>query len=238
MPIDNSPAAKPQAKNSLTEVISKTATAEVVDSFLTDCAYNGRWDDLKISLRYPHVRAGLASRIWIMQDQAMGDGRTDDLCKALPSRLDAATAKTALDYPFRSKTWDLTLRMLNLGASISDDQFTQACDQFSDGADAYYRKVIEWAVHHEMVSWQHTLGFANLDDWQQLLERADRDANPSLYLVASGLMTAKQKRQAIQASTTEERLLLIVKNMTLPKRWQEQVPEAFRAAVLAYDLGV
>jgi hypothetical protein len=225
-------------KPSLAEVVSKSANAEDIDTFLNDCTFQGKWADLKVSLRYPQVRGRLSSHIWNMQDQAMGEGKTGDLLSALPLRLDAATAKVALNYPFKSKAWGLTLKMLQLGSRFSDDQFAEACVKFSERHDSYYRLVIEWSVRHQMVSWQHVLGFSNLDDWQQLLQRADLDSNPSLYLVASGIMTAKQKRQAIQESASEKRILLIIKNMDLPKRWQEQVPEPFREAVLAYDLGI
>jgi len=226
------------AKPDLSAAISKSAAADEVDSFLNDCTFQARWADLKVALRYPHVRARLASHIWDMQDQAMAEGKTAEFCSALPTRLDAATAKVAMNYPYQAKSSDLTQKMLALGAKVSEQQFADACEKYANKPDAYYRMVIELAVRHEMISWQHTLGFDNLDGWYELLTRADRDSNPSLYLVASWLMTAKQKRQAIQSCQTEARLLLLIKHMNLPKRWQEQVPEAFRAAALAYELGV
>lgn len=226
------------ARPSLSAAISKSAAAAEIDSFLNDCTFQGRWTDLKVALRYPHVRARLSSHIWDMQDQAMAEGKTAEFCSALPTRLDAATAKVAMNYPYEAKSSDLTLKMLALGAKVSDKQFSDACEKYASKPDAYYRMVIELAVRREMISWQHTLGFDNLDNWHELLKRADRDSNPSLYLVASWLMTAKQKRQAIQFCETEDRLLLMIKHMNLPKRWQEHVPEAFRAAALAYELGV
>lgn len=227
-----------QIKAGLPEATAKTATAEQIDAFLDDCTFKALWPDLKASLRYPQVRARLASHLWNLQDQAMGAGDTQALCEALPSRLDAASAELAINYPFKIKSWPLTLGMLKLGACISDAHFTEACEKFAEKPDGYYRLLIEWAINHQMVSWQHTLGFSNFADWQDLLTRAERDSNPVLYLVASGIMTAKQKRQALRESTSELRVLMIANNMKLPNRWREHVPEQFQAALLAYEIGI
>jgi hypothetical protein len=222
----------------LKAIADKSLDAEKIDDFLMSCAVNNRWSLLKSALRYPHVRARLSHRIWDIQEQAVGSNTVEALCAALPIRLDADTAREALKYPIGVKSWALTNGMLQLGAQILDEQFAHACNVYAFNPDPFFRQLIEWAVRKQMVSWQHTLGFNNYDDWEELVARADRDRNPALYLVASCIMNAKQKKTILKHSTTSDRVLLIVKNMDLPSHWQEAIPPNFRSEVLSCQLGV
>lgn len=222
----------------LKAVADKSSDTETVDDFLMSCAVNNRWSLLKSALRYPHVRARLSHKIWDIQEQAVGSNAVEALCAALPIRLDADSAKEALKYPIGVKSWALTNGMLQLGAQILDAQFVQACSVYAFNPDPFFRQLIEWAVRKQMVSWQHTLGFDDYDGWEELMARADQDKNPALYLVASCIMNAKQKKTILKHSATSDRLLLIVNNMDLPSHWQEAIPPNFRSEVLSCQLGV
>ena len=157
--------------------------------------------------------------LWLVVDEiaryALKDGNPKVLVKSLPNELRKVEWDLALNFVIKEHSVELLHIFLSKKAKPSFAMIERVSSLYNDKGGEFLQECLTLFIRK--VPWRQCLGFRSFDDWRDLIKRGFYDDNPSLFVMASAIMSSKDKIKLLHDSQSDPRIKGIIKHFYLPK---------------------
>lgn len=196
------------------------------------------WVFLKAFLRSPKARNSLWEILDDIQAQAFRTDHLAELSDALPKRLRTDEGLRALIFPVQVRSWEMASEAFDRGAMPGENLFRKVFDEYTREPNEFSKKFILRVARSHKLPWKRVFSFPDYADGFDLIKRADESDIRSYYVVASGVMTASEKRRLLRNIPDLHHLLKLMEHMELSPNWRKHLSPAMKAQLFQHELGL
>lgn len=144
----------------------------------------------------------------------------------------------AFRYASDHKNDSLMLELAKSGLLPPAGVVQNRSERFDISPDVDYKLLVNELMKNPRFSWQTVFSFADYSGYPDVIERANSQDMPHLYVLGFALMTDKQKHAYIKSIDDVSKLHVIELSMIMPKKWIEDLPDPIKAELLSKKLGL
>jgi len=180
----------------------------------------------------------IRNTLWLIIDEiaryALHNNETQSLVHALPAELRKVEWDLALNFAIKEQSSELLHIFLAKKAKPSFKMIDALSNLYNAKGGEFYKEALSLLIRK--VPWQQCLGFRSFDDWQDVIKRGHYQDNPSLFVIASSIMSSKDKIKFLSEAANNEKTAKVVKHMHLPKSALAKASPSIKKQYLMKDL--
>lgn len=182
----------------------------------------------------------IRNNLWLIIDEisryALQEQAPNVLINALPKDLRKVEWDLALNFAVKEQSSELLHIFLAKKAKPSFKMIENLSTLYNIKGGEFYKEALSLFIRK--VPWRKCLGFRSFDDWEDVIKRGLYDDNAALFVIASALMSSKEKIKLLHTANLDEKMSKVVRHMYLPKSALAKASSTIKKEYLMKDLDV